>query len=231
MTLSLPTGADVLVLVQRALDELDDVPLSASTRRAVRIANLLGDTRVAVRLGLEVKATGGHPPANAEATRRLMADPSVWGDTSGPAEAALSEYMAERTNEDGLIVSHSVDELEFWRAERQPPAQISDAQYGVDLANQIKMLEILTRVRHLVFTLLCAWERQLAFSQQQATALDAVSGRVDALLAERAPAVVDQFNAAFRRLRDASESNRRGACIRGTLTGARVVSQDSEGRS
>jgi len=193
----------VLELVRRALDEIDTVPLAASVRRTVRIANLLGDSRSAVRMGLELKATGGHPPANAEATRRLMGDPSSWGDPDGYAGRALDDYMTERTNKDGLVVSHSIAEIEFWQAERIPADEMTNDQYRVDLGHRLMFLEILTRVRHHAFTLLCAWERQLTFTANQESALDAVSTRVDTLLNELAPDVLNQFNAAFRRLREA----------------------------
>lgn len=201
---SVAGSQNILELVQSALNEIDTVTLSTTVRRVVRIANLLGETQVAVRLGFEIKATGGHPPANAAATRRLMSDPSSWGDEAGPAGEAMREYMAERTNDEGLIVSHSIDEIAFWQAELPDPAEISDDQYRSNLTSRIKMLEIVTRVRHHAFTLLCSWERQLTFSANQEGALDAVSRRVDSLLNEQAPDVLNQFNAAFRRLRESA---------------------------
>lgn len=210
VAVSTPTGRGqattqgILELVRLALDEIDSAPLAASVRRTVRVANLLGDSRSAVRMGLEVKASGGHPPANAEATRRLMVDPSSWGNPDGPAEQALMDYMTERTNRDGLVVSHSVAEIEFWQAERIPAEEMTNDQYGANLGHQLMFLEILTRVRHHAFTLLCSWERQLTFTANQESALDAVSMRVDALLNEQAPDVLNQFNAAFRRLREAA---------------------------
>jgi hypothetical protein len=134
-----------------------------------------------------------------------MADPSVWNSPDGPAEQALNEYMAERTNDEGLVVSHSIAEIEFWRTERLPAGQMSSEQFGVDLQNQLKFVEILTRIRHHTFTLLCAWERQLTFAANQESALAAVSRRVDGLLSAQAPDVLNQFNVAFRRLREAAD--------------------------
>src|SRR5712692_6077597 len=62
----------ILDLVRRALDEFDDRPLEVSVRRTLRIATLLGETKIAVRLVLELKPVGGHAPANAEDVRGLM---------------------------------------------------------------------------------------------------------------------------------------------------------------
>jgi hypothetical protein len=186
-----------------ALDEFDSVALDATVRRTVRIANLLGETAAAVRFGLELKPTGGHPPSNAAATRRLMADPGQWG-TEGPAEDAIKEYMSDRQRGDGLVQNSGIAELEFWRAERPPPEEIPDHQYGADLESQAEIVGLLTRVRHHAFTYLCQWERQLTFSVVQENALATVSERVDKLLATRAPDVLDKFNVAFRRLREAA---------------------------
>lgn len=199
------SSADVLVLIQCALDEFDAVSLEATIRRTVRIANLMGETYAALRLGFELKPTGGHPPANAEMTRRLMADQSAWRDPDGVAEAALAEYMAEHRMPNGLVDAHSIAEIEFWQRERLPADQISDADYRGDLDQQIRMVSALARTRHTAFTYLCQWERQLTFSVNQGDALDAASKRVDGLLGAHAPDVVDRFNVAFRRLREAAQ--------------------------
>jgi hypothetical protein len=202
-----PNGSEaILSLVQLALDEIDSVPLDASVRRAVRIASLLGDSRTAVRLGLDLRPSGGHPPANKEATKRLMSDPSLWGSISGPAEEALNEYMAVRRKGE-LHDVHSVAEIEFWQAEVLKPEVLTNQQYTKDLENREWSVRLKNRIKHDVFTLLCGWERQLTFTVNQASALETVSRRVDATLGEYAPDVLDQFNLAFRRLREAASSD------------------------
>lgn len=198
------TSEDVLRLVQRALDEFDSVALDATTRRVVRIANLLGDSFTAIRLGLELKPSGGHPPANAEMTKRLMQDPGNWGERGGLAEQALEQYIDERRRDNDLVVSHSIAELEFWQRERLQSNEITDQQYAEDLANQLNIVELLTRARHNAFTVLCQWERQLTFAVNQDDALAVVRRRVDALIARQNPDVLDRFNVAFRRLREAA---------------------------
>lgn len=199
------TSEDVLVLVRTALEEFDNASLSATIRRAIRIANLLGEPKVAVRMGLELKPLGGHPPSNAEMTRRLLVDPESWGRPDGPVEQAILEYTAERKRADGLITAHSIAELEFWEQRELPESELTNAQYVTNLENQRRSLEIRELARHHAFTLLCMWERQLTFAVTQQGTLEASTRRVDTLLARDAPDVLDMFNVAIRRLREAAK--------------------------
>src|SRR5262249_9270393 len=146
-------------------DELDSRPIDVSARRAARIASLLGDTEFAVYLGFELKPTGGHPPANAEDARRLMTDPTSWGDPSGPAERAFNRYLAARminTEPDkGKILAFDLAEIHFLidSAPSDPLTGGSEHYFSI-----MHMRKILERVRHTVFTALCAWERQLTYA-------------------------------------------------------------------
>lgn len=139
-------------------------------------------------------------------TRRLMADPSLWSTPGGVAESAVEQYIAERTIGDGLIDGHSLAEMRFLLAERVPRDGMVAAQYERDLTNTSRMLNQLERARHHAFTLLCRWERQLTFSAFQDDALAVVRNRVDGLLATSAQDVLEVFNVAFRRLREAVEA-------------------------
>lgn len=215
--------ADLLVMIRRALDDLDSVPLDATLRRAIRIANLLGESRAAIRLSLEIKASGGHPPANAEATRRLMTDPSTWGELESEVEDVIAEYMAERKMGDGGIVTHSIAEIEFWRQERLDAKTLTADQYSSDLAIQVSWVAILTRARHHAFTLLFAWERQLSFTRHQEDVLDGVKARVVSLLGRHAPEVLDQFRAAFRRLGEAADSGEAAEPLSQAVTSCRRI--------
>lgn len=215
--------ADLLVMVRRALEDIDSVSLDATLRRAIRIANLLGESRAALRLSFEIKATGGHPPANAEATRRLMTDPSTWGQPDSEVEDAFEEYMAERTMDDGRIFTHSVAEIEFWRQERLDPKTLTPDQYASDLAIQARSVATLARARHHAFTLLCAWERQLSFARHQEDVLDGVKLRVVSLLGRHAPEVLDQFGAAFRRLSEATDASETAEPLSQAVTSCRRI--------
>lgn len=195
----------LLRLVSTALDEIDDRPVSVTARRTARIASMLGETEFAVRLGMELKPSRGHPPTNAEDTRRLMADPSGWGAPDGPVEAAIEAYFGNRTIEagdgKGNIDGHGLDELEAW-IDRFSEEEVTHVENIV--ATNIRMRAIVWRVRHSCFAALCAWERQLTYSNVNERIFERFRSEVDAMLAAGAPSVLDQFSAVFRRLREAS---------------------------
>lgn len=196
----------LLSLVQQALNEIDDRPIDITARRAARIASLLGETEMAVYLGLELKSTGGHPPANAEDTRRLMADPSLWGAPDGPAEAAMTIYLKTRMIESGpnkgRIAAHSLAEVEDYLALVGDPDALTTEVHW-ELRHQ--MVDIRERVRHKVFAALCSWERQLTYANVNERIFERFRSRVDAMLAQGAPTVLDQFSAVYRRLQQATK--------------------------
>ena len=201
---------EVLRLVKQALNEFDLVQLDVSVRRAVRIANLLGESQVAIRLSFEVQPTGGHPPANAADARRLMGTPDEWAEPDGPVERALEEYFEDRKVSDGRIAGHSLAELEFWDRWREglSSSELADEPYLKDLAWQVKRTQIIDRARSRTFSALCGWERQLAYAARNEQVIVGQQRRVDKFLASNAPQVLDQFNAVFRRLGDAEEVRR-----------------------
>jgi hypothetical protein len=197
---------DILLLVEAALDEFDAVPLSTSVRKAIRIANLLGDSKTAVRLNLEVKPTAGDRVANGEDIKRFLESPDNWEDPDGPAERAVTEYMADRAYEGDTVLAHSLAELEFWDAERPDRTQMTGTQYERDLKFQQKRVQVVEVARSRVFALLCGWERQLTFAATNEHTLTSYQLRVDELLDRSAPDVLQRFNAVFRRLAEVSES-------------------------
>lgn len=196
----MPTLNDELLrLVRDALDEIDKVIVAATARRTARIASMLSETELAVRLGLELKPGGGHPPTNAAETRRLMAVPSTWGDIAGPAERAMEAYMAHRTErESGLILAHGLEEIDMW-LEISAREEFATKDW---LAKDIQMRAVRERVRHSCFTALCDWERRLSYANTNEQVFDRFRADVDRLLSDGAPQLLDQFNAVYRRLRD-----------------------------
>ncbi|AGM07095.1 hypothetical protein [Amycolatopsis keratiniphila] len=198
------TSADVLSLVRKALDELDDRPLDATVRRTARIAVLLGETELAVRLGLELKPIGGLPAANKADTQRLMADPSLWDAPNSPVETAFEAYSGRRQIESGpnagKLSAHGLAEI----------AEIL-RQYDTDTvtretaANIAHLRAIQDGVRHTIFTALCSWERQLTYTDVNERIFERFRSQVDATLANGAPQVLDQFTAVYRRLREAAQ--------------------------
>jgi hypothetical protein len=115
--------------------------------------------------------------------------------------------MAERrTAEDtDLSVGYSIGELEFWDREWEfVRHEVVGEDYVIATSGRQKNNEILLRVRHRVFTLLCSWERQLSYTSINQTIFERAESHIDALLARQAPGILDAFNAAMRRLAEAA---------------------------
>jgi hypothetical protein len=203
----------ILQLVRQALDDFDDKPLDVSVRRAVRIANLVGDTKHAIRLSLELRPTGGDRQSNGETSRMLMADPSTWGSATGPAEQALTQYMNDRkfikddTGQE-TVEAHSLTELEFWDQELRELKESGERiDYKHDLASRERSRRIVARTRHLTFALLCSWERRLGYTSINESIFGGYRVKVDKLLTDGVPELLQQFNAVYRRLQEAAETS------------------------
>jgi hypothetical protein len=198
----------LLSLVQQALNEIDDRPVDVTVRRVARIASLLGETVLAVYLGLELKTTGGHPPTNAENTRRLMADPSLWGDPHSPDAQAMDIYLKSRrvSSDSGeeKVSAHSLAEVEVWLATLSTEPDILNSSDLMQIRQS--MLNIREQARHTAFAALCAWERQLTYANVNEQTFERFRSRVDGMLAKGAPALLDQFSAVYRRLREATRN-------------------------
>lgn len=206
------TTDDLLSLVRLALDEFDDRPLEVSVRRAVRIGSLLGESQVAIRLALELKPTGGHPPANAEDTRRLMTDRTSWATADGPAEKAITEYMEDRRTPDDKVVSHSLAQMDLFDREFQSMvAELSDSQRAEAFSQELLTHGVRERARHHTFTALCEWERRLTYANTNERIFGRFRGSVDRMLSDGAPAILESFNAVYRRLREAAAAGTGGA--------------------
>lgn len=208
---SAPNAAAVLALVRSALDQFDIVHLAVSARQAIRIANLVGDTRSALELGFNLRPLShedGARAANRDMVERLIGEQFEDSVTRRAVfEVAFAAFSAERAIPNGLLDSHSLQELEFWNQEMPDADGFNRDEYKDNLEFKMRQIRIIERLRHNVFTLLCRWERQLTFAARQQRALETMHNRVDQRLAASAPEVVDQFNAAFRRLEDAATRN------------------------
>ena len=198
---------DILRLVRIALDEFEDRTLEESIRRTVRVANLLGDEKTAIRLGLELRPVEGNRSANAEDIRRLVRDKERWTDPTGPAERAIAEYIEDRrivtpVDRDskiaGNLIAHSIGEIEFWQ--KVIPVLSSGDEFAVRLSE----VQALLRARHRCFTALCQWERQLTYANVNERIFTRFQDEVDALLSTGAPELLAKFSSVYRRLRDAA---------------------------
>jgi len=198
------TSSDqILALIRTALDEFDDRPLPVSVRRAIRIASLIGDSRAAARLGYELKdygSAGSSPEGNKADTQRLTGNASTWGEPDDPALLAMDEYLRERKLDDGRIVGHSLVTIDFLEQNS------FDENGPFDLPGTHRMRQVRELARHRTFTYLCSWERQFGYSSINEFIFGGYRERVDRLLSTSAPALIEQFNAVYRRLSEAAAS-------------------------
>lgn len=207
------SSGDILDLVRDALDGFDERPLSANVRKTIRIANLLGESTLAVRLSLELKPTGGNPPSNAADIKRLLTDDEDWGRPDGVVSVAVDEYTAERTIKQdiagasqrlsGQVLAHSLEELDFWDQVLAGDAE----QYPEGLTMKVAGEQTRVRVRHRCFVALCQWERSLTYTDINERIFNRLQSEVDQLLERLAPDVLAKFGAVYRRLREASQSD------------------------
>jgi hypothetical protein len=136
----------------------------------------------------------------------MMADPSLWADPSGPVEEAFTIYAGARAiTEDpnkGKIDGRGLAEIEALLT-GVGADQGLDPQQKLQLTTHL--LGIRERVRHTIFAALCEWERQMTYANVNERIFERFRSRVDGLLAQGAPAVLDQFGAVYRRPREATK--------------------------
>ena len=208
----------LLDLVRVALDEFEVVPLSASVRRALRIAMQRGDQDEAWFAREDLRPMGG--------TRYLAQSElqAIWPDldptTATERHRALFEHWLEERSPSqipdnlrphftddgsGNMIGGAVDELErvlflrqgVWMEEMPdlPRRAVMESRIQVDT-------EILGRIRHRTYIYLCRSEAELTLSSTSATVFDRHRRRVDRFLAALAPDGLDKLNASYRRARD-----------------------------
>ncbi|MQS15930.1 hypothetical protein F7Q99_27665 [Streptomyces kaniharaensis] len=66
------------------------------------------------------------------------------------------------------------------------------------------MREVEDRTRHRTFAYLCEWERRFGYTSINESIFGAYKAKVDKLLSEGVPALVEQFTAVYRRLNEAA---------------------------
>lgn len=206
---------DILALVREALDGFDERPLAVTVRRTIRVANLLGESRLAVRLGMDLRPTGGQPSANAEDIRRLLGVEKDSGVPSGVIDEVLDGYIAERMFDPfatvpssehlkGKLLPYSLEEIDFWESVADP-LTFTDAQKAEQLPFQLVEANVRIRVRHRCYVALCDWERSLTYTDTNEQIFGRFRSDVDKELGRLAPEVLDKFRAVYRRLGEATQ--------------------------
>lgn len=129
------------------------------------------------------------------------------GPTGGSVGALVIGHKPPRPrfrlSETGMISTHGLSETD-------DILDIIDADPGwwksrEAVESRHQMREFRERARHTVFTALCGWERQLTYANVNERIFERFRSRVDKLLAQGAPEVLDQFSAVYRRLREATQ--------------------------
>jgi hypothetical protein len=208
----------LLGLVCTTLDEFEDVPLSASVRRSLRIAMQRGDHDEVWFARTDLRPTGG---ARALAQSEMRA---IWPDLDESAalqryQELFEQWLMERSpsqipdilkphfSDDGSgnMISGSVDELERLLALREGRwmQELPDSHARLVMESRILIdQEILGRIRHRTHMYLCRCEAELTFASTSGTIFDRHRHRVDRCLTELAPDVLDKLNASYRRAKD-----------------------------
>jgi hypothetical protein len=195
------TNDEIQALVKQTLNEMDEKPIAVTLRRVVRVANLLGETKTALRFSLELRPFRGSKIANMNDMKGFMADPDLWQSGAGPHEDALREFMEDRQREDEMVQAHTVMEIEYLSSLMEKAnMQNTTGEY---LKQQQFQRALIETVRMRAFSTLCRWERQLAFTNTNEQIFLRFKSDIDALLAKNAPDIINSFNTVYRRLRDA----------------------------
>jgi hypothetical protein len=198
-------------LVQVALDEFESVDLAISVRRAYRIARLRADAVSAHRLGLEMRPLGGAENDRGNAVKLLYPD-LPYLEVKARHDELVGVFLSSRTpnrvdaDTDSTAILGSIAELAAGHENATLALEIS--RKGSDWATMSKVTEnlrwrreIWERIKSFVFEYLVQTETQLELSDTVAASIAEHRREVDLKLAEIAPQLRDQLQAALRTAR------------------------------
>lgn len=225
----MPVDDPTLTLVQDALEELDrpEGRVSVATRKAIRVARLRNDWKAVYWLQLEMESF-----MDREARRRVLAEVApyfsreelnrfhkqVIADSLSSRTAAVFELDNTVSTDKvcGLGVPELETVIESFATKAQgrslPPnlhpvdayfllqeekKRRSDAEFSVG-----ELRKVLSRLSQRVYTYLSQVERHIRHGQLEADAFEQNRQYVDAQLKKVAPEVLDQLQAAYRRVRE-----------------------------
>lgn len=139
-----------------------------------------------------------------------MADPALWASEDGPAEAAMREYLGDRTldrkNPESQIAGHSLSDIEYLLGALEPELASDNPSPRVfESAAMLRNVQELAR--HRTFVYLCEWERRFGYSSINDSIFGGYKAVVDRLLSVHAPDLVERFNTVYRRLNEAANQD------------------------
>lgn len=214
-----------------------DAPLmtvASLTRRCQRIASLRGDGVALAWLGLESMDVQNQFENKSDSTRESLAARLL---KTIPEEEVNARWSAEyqsyisrrrfRPDEEGAnlrSVQQTEETVQMLREQEaatlvQPPPGLHTYDLGKHVADQQKLrttlvttrvpLEsMLARIRHRLWEFLTETERELTLGEATAETFDRLRSYVDRQLTTISPLALEQFQAAYRRLKDGGDEDR-----------------------
>ena len=208
----------ILTLTRKTLDEFETVGLSASCRRAFRVAQLQGHADDAWLFRADLRPHGGSTHVRQIETSALFPDREyadvrtadaklreIWIQERQPT---IPDILAERLEKDILLVG-SIDDLERNLRQLDGGTTIEvDLNARVELQQRAAMdAEILDRIRTRTFAYLCRVETDLSIAVATAHIFDAHRSRVDQFLRDVASDVLEKFSSAYRRVAEGEKES------------------------
>lgn len=222
-------------LVQATMDQFDDpgATVAALTRRCQRIASLRGDAIAVAWLSLESTDVANEYKNKSEASRETLAArllKTVPGrDTSVKWKAEYDSYIRRRTLSDKQGVNlrsvQQIEELSQMLREQEaathvpPPTGMHSYDLGKHISEQtqgrarliesrVPLETLLARIKDRLWEFLTETEYELTFGEATAETFDRLRSYVDKQLTTIAPTALEQFQAAYRRLKDGGAEDR-----------------------
>jgi hypothetical protein len=224
------TGSErVSELIQKTMDDFDapDMSVSALARRCHRIAALRGDRPNMFWLSLELSDLTLKPEGIVDKTLAQREFEKVPAEDRGAFFAKGEAYSARRVRPDGNMYGASIEQAERMLSiateEVGLISRVPDGMHPQDLGLRLlrmdepvaKINEIRRQFEHtLSVTRSALWEFlvetewALTFGEASAETFDRLRTYVDQQLSTISPPALEQFQAAYRRLKDGGDEDR-----------------------
>lgn len=197
------SSAQLLSLVADALDKFDDAPLPASVRRALRVAQLSGDTSVATRLLMELDYQQGGERLES------LADPIhlEYRDNRALGKAGSLFGFPD-------VVEHDTTPLEALVGDTAPSSiQLSSATQTERRNLALVREHMAAGVRAFTFDYLSRRESELRLTSAAKRIFDDHRNRTEQFLTGAAPDVLEKLNAAIERAFDDDDAEQRSQAL------------------
>lgn len=231
----MPDVARASVLVQETMNRFDDPALTVAAliRRCQRVASLRGDAVALAWLSLEATDVANDFKNRSEGTRETLAARLLktmpGREASAKWKAEYDGYIRRRTlpDEQGthLRSVQQIEELAQMLREQEattlvpPPPGMHTYDLGKHVSEQtqgrprlvesrIQLEAVLARTKDRLWEFLTETEYELTFGEATAQTFDRLRSYVDKQLMTIAPLALEQFQAAYRRLKEGGNEDR-----------------------